>query len=445
MVYRYFHFALVWRILLMVVIALSLGMVLAYKVSWELILVLIIVLIVVIYNLIHFLNQTHRNIHYFIQAVKNEDTSILFRERGSSRVLNELHKSLNELNHIIQEKNIQTKMKERYFSEILFHIGTAVVVFNKKGFVINTNQAALDLFGLHTFTHLKQLAKTDHNLPKLLQEIMHYDDKSVLMKKGSDTLQLSVRSSEIRLRDETVILATFQDIRGELESKELDSWIKLIKVLNHEIMNSLAPVTSIAQSLESAWKDRTENLNDNQIIEQTVNGLKIIGERGEALMRFVESYRMFTRMPMLKLKSISIYDFFDRLSILASPMKEANGIPISFVPPETDFSVKMDEQLMIQVILNLIKNSIQALNGISNPMVQITCKPTQEKTAEFIITDNGCGISDTIKDEIFIPFFTTKPDGTGIGLSYSRQILRAHGGTISFNSKPGKTEFFLRW
>ncbi|TVQ17352.1 MAG: hypothetical protein EA361_02550 [Bacteroidetes bacterium] len=445
MVYRHFNFALIWRILLMIVIALSIGLLWGFNVGWDLLAVLIIAEIIVTYSFIRFLNQTHRKIHYFIQSVKNEDTSILFRDNGGSKVLNELHKSLNELNQIIQEKNIRNKMNERYFSEILFHIGTAVVVFNKNGFVINTNQAALDLFGLHTFTHLKQLAKTDENLPQIFEEIIHYNGKSAVMKKGSDTMQLSVRSSEIRLRDETVILATFQDIRGELESKELDSWLKLIKVLNHEIMNSLAPVTSIAQSLESAWQERTGMVPDRQIIDQTVNGLNVIGDRGEALMRFVESYRMFTRMPELNMTNISICAFFDRLSILASPLKEEHKVPVKFLHPETDFLVKMDEQLMIQVILNLVKNGIQALSGIANPMLQITSKSLTGNTAEIVVADNGCGIPESIKDEIFVPFFTTKTEGSGIGLSYSRQILRAHGGSISCRSNPGNTEFFVKW
>ena len=445
MVYKHFNFALIWRWFLMLGIAIAIGVLWGLYMSWEWIAVLIIAEIIVSYSFFRFTNQTHRKIHYLIQAVKNEDSSLLFNDTGGGRVLNELHNSLNELNQIIKEKNIRNKMNERYFSEILLHIGTAIVVFNEKGFVVNTNQAALRLFDLHTFTHLKQLDKANMGLRQICEQISTYNGKSVLLKKGGETVQLSVRSSVIQLRDETITLATFQDIRGELESKELDSWVKLIKVLNHEIMNSLAPVTSIAQSLGSVWQERNGEQPDSLLISQTVNGLNVIGERGQALMRFVESYRLFTRMPELKLITIGMHSFFDRLRILTSPLKEEHDVEIQFVSCDNDFSVKMDEQLMVQVIINVIKNAIQALEGVENPRVTISCQPVKGQNAEIMVMDNGSGVPDEIKDEIFIPFFTTRTEGTGIGLSYSRQIIRSHGGTINLRSSPGSTVFLVRW
>lgn len=443
--YKMYNFALLWRLLLLLLLAISIGLVVGFAMAWEIIIALIVVLVVILFSLIRFLNQTHRKIQYFIQAVKNEDSSLLFSDNASGRVLSELHKSLNELNHIIQKKNIRNRMNERYFSEILLHIGTAVVVFNEKGFVVNTNQAALRLFGLHTFTHLRQLEKADKGLIRIFEKITAYNGKSVLMKKGGDTIQLSVRSSVIQLRDETITLATFQDIRGELENKELDSWVKLIKVLNHEIMNSLAPVTSIAQSLSSVWQERGGEQPSQLLIDQTVNGLNVIGDRGQALMRFVESYRLFTRMPELKLADIGMHSFFDRLSILTSPLKEEHEVEIRFLPCNNDFIARMDEQLMVQVIINLIKNAIQALEDVESPRVEISCHAAPGQNAEIEVKDNGNGIPEEIKDEIFIPFFTTRSEGTGIGLSYSRQILRAHGGTINFRSDAGDTVFSVRW
>jgi two-component system, NtrC family, nitrogen regulation sensor histidine kinase NtrY len=445
MVYKHFNVALVWRWFLMLGLALSMGLLWGFHVRWEWMVVLTIALIISSYDFFQFSNQTHRKIHYLIQAAKNEDSSIFFKTNGSGRVLNELHNSLNELNQIIKEKNIRNRMNERYFSEILLHIGIAIVVFNEKGFVVNTNQAALRLFGLHTFTHLKQLDKANTGLRQICEQISTYNGKSVLLKKGGETVQLSVRSSVIQLRDETITLATFQDIRGELESKELDSWVKLIKVLNHEIMNSLAPVTSIAQSLGSAWQERNGEQPDPLLIDQTVNGLNVIGDRGHALMRFVESYRMFTRMPELKLVDIGMHSFFDRLRILTSPMKEDHDVEIQFESCADDFTVRMDEQLMVQVIINLIKNAIQAMEGVKRPRVEISCESVPGQNAEIRVVDNGKGIPDEIKDEIFIPFFTTRPEGTGIGLSYSRQILIAHGGSISFRSSRDGSVFLVRW
>lgn len=443
--YRNFNFALWWRLVLLLGIAVSMGLMLGFSMHWEWMIVSGVALIVILINLIRFLNQTHRKIHYFIQAVKNEDSSNLFQRKTGSRVLNELHESLNELNQIIHQKNLRNKMNERYFSEILLHIGTAVVAFNQKGFVVNTNQAALHLLGLNTFTHLRQLDKADKSLMPVFQQITDYNGKTIFMNKGGESVQLSVRTSQLKLRDEIITLATFQDIGNELESKELDSWVKLIKVLNHEIMNSLAPVTSIAQSLEAAWKQKNHPMPDAQLVDQTVNGLHVIGDRGQALMRFVESYRMFTRMPDLKLTDVGMHAFFDRLSILTSPLKEEHEVEIRFMYCHDDFLVKMDEQLMVQVIINLIKNAIQALEKTEAPRIEISCRALQQQNAEIQVADNGHGIAEEIKDEIFIPFFSTRTQGTGIGLSYSRQILRAHGGTIHFNSNAKGTAFCVKW
>jgi two-component system, NtrC family, nitrogen regulation sensor histidine kinase NtrY len=303
----------------------------------------------------------------------------------------------------------------------------------------------LELFGLQVFTHLSQLDRVDAKFRQSLSKVGIKPCVSLNIKKSGELLQLSIRCSVIKLREETVTLVTLQDIRGELERKELDSWVKLIKVLNHEIMNSLAPVTSIAQSLGTIWKERAGGGNKDVDVVRTIDGLGVIEERGEALMRFVQSYRMFTKMPELKLSQVSICALFDRLSILVSPLKDDINVTIRFIQPSPDFFVSMDEQLMAQVIINLVKNGVQAVKDVHNPLVEVACKQSNLQSAEITIRDNGCGIPDEITDEIFIPFFTTKTDGNGIGLSYSRQILRAHGGTIHFKSVPGKTVFFVQW
>ncbi len=445
MVYKQFNIALSYRLAAIVLLALAIGLSIGFLVDWLYVAGLIIVEVVVLTRFFVFVNQTNSKINYFIQAVKNEDTTLVFPEKTGNHILNELHASLNELNKILKDRSIRIRMKERYFSEILQHIGTAIVVFNEKGFVINTNQAALKLFGLQVFTHLVQLDKVDALFRRSLSKIGDSPFLSLSLKKNGELIQLSVRCSEIKLRDETVTLVTLQDIRGELESKELDSWSKLIKVLNHEIMNSLAPVTSIAQSLGAIWKGKTgAGFVDAEVVK-TVDGLGVIEERGEALMRFVQSYRMFTKMPELKLSEVSMCALIDRLSILVSPLKDDRNVTIHFTQPSADFVVRMDEHLMVQVIINLVKNSVHAVKDVSHPLVEVTCKPFAQHSAEILVRDNGIGIPAEIKDEIFIPFFTTKTDGSGIGLSYSRQILRAHGGTIFFSSTPGATVFTVRW
>lgn len=449
MAYRQFNKKLFFKLALLVTNSILLGFCLGFYRKPELIILFIVFEVFLISRLVLFLNQTNRQIDFFIQAVKNDDTTLLFPKKTGNSIIDELHASLNELNQIIQQTRIKNQLKEQYFSEILHNIGTAVIVFNNRGFVINTNQAALNLLGIQTFTHLAQLDKVDGHFKNELIRFSHLHSQSLLLRRGNENLQLSVRCTILNLKDEEVKLLTLQDIRGELERKELDSWVKLIKVLNHEIMNSLAPVTSIAQSLMEIWQNKTLDATNNNEpvteITRTINGLDVIVERGEALMRFVESYRLFTRMPELHLSQISMQALFDRLSILVSPMKEQFGASIVFIPPDPDFFVKADEQMMVQVVINLVKNAAEAVTGFPGGMVEISCINEGGKTTDVFIRDNGAGIAKEIADEIFVPFFTTKTTGSGIGLSYSRQILRAHGGTINCYSKPGETVFTVRW
>ncbi|MFT3737601.1 MAG: ATP-binding protein [Breznakibacter sp.] len=399
-------------------------------------------------GLVRFFGQTNRQISFFIQAVKNDDTSLRFPVQTGNPVIDELHNSLNELNQVVQETKIRSRIKEQYFGEILKHIGTAVVVFNQRGFVVLTNQAALDLFGLQVFTHLSQIDKTDPRFKADLLAFSHTQAQPLVLCRQQQKIPLSVRSTVLHLKDEQLKMVTLQDIRGELERKELDSWVKLIKVMNHEIMNSLAPVTSIAQSLKDIWQahaSSTTQDDEGPEVKRTVNGLDVIVERGEALMRFVESYRLFSRMPDLHLTPVSMQALFDRLSILVSPLKEQFSISIVFKSPDPDFTVMVDEHLMVQVVVNLVKNAAEALVSTPYGHVQVGCVPNPAGQCDISVTDNGPGIAPELMDEIFIPFFTTKQSGSGIGLSYSRQILRAHSGSVLCRSVPGRTTFVVSW
>lgn len=448
MAYKHYNRFLIIRILIVVLIPLIIGIMIAKSLSWFLIFFLSVTEIILIYELINFLNSTNRQISYFIQAIKNDDTTLRFPIKTGSRILNDLHLSLNELNVILQKAKVKSQIKERYFSEILQNIGVGILIYNEKGFVTQINPAALELLGLQTLTHLLQIDRVDPKFKEELEAVSHMGKQVIILQKANEQIHIITRCSVINLEDENVKLITLQDIRGELERKELDSWVKLIRVLSHEIMNSLAPVTSISQSLLGIWKEKLEAnpaLIDDDAVNSTLKGLEVISERGEGLIRFVQSYRMLTRVPVPQITEVGMKNLFDRLSILVSPMKEEYGVSIKFNQPDPDFNVQIDEQLMVQIVINLVKNAAEALAGVQNPIIEISCKSLYYGENEISVKDNGTGIPKEIIDEIFIPFFTTKENGTGIGLSHSRQIMRAHGGTISCNSRPGETVFKLQW
>ncbi len=448
MVYKHYNRFLFIRILLIVLIPLFIGIIIAESLSPFFIVLLSVIEVILIYELINFLNSTNRQISYFIQAIKNDDTTLRFPIKTGSRIINDLHKSLNDLNVILQQTKVKSQIKEHYFSEIIQNIGVGIMIYNEKGFVTQINPAALELLGVQNLTHLLQIDRIDPKFKVELEAVSHLGKQVIILRKANEQIHIITRCSVINLEDENVKLITLQDIRGELERKELDSWVKLIRVLSHEIMNSLAPVTSISQSLLGIWKEKIETnpaLLDDEAVNSTLKGLEVISERGEGLIRFVQSYRMLTKVPVPQISEVSMKNLFDRLSILVSPMKEEYGISIKFNQPEPDFNVQIDEQLIVQIVINLVKNAAEALTGILNPYVEISCNSLFYSGNEISVKDNGPGIPKEIIDEIFIPFFTTKENGTGIGLSHSRQIMRAHGGTISCISKPGETIFKLQW
>ena len=447
MTYKHYNLALTFRLAILVGSSVWIGISIIDKAYYSLAFASIFLLISV-WVLIRFLNKTHKQMDFFIKAIKNEDTTLRFPKKSGNLIINELHQSLNELNFILQEVQVKSKIKEKYFGEILQNISTGVVVLSEQTHVTDVNAAALELFGLKTFTHISQLNRIDSKFAADLAGIQNKQKVVLDLNTSKEQIQINTACSEINLENEKVKLITLQDIRGELERKEIDAWVKLIRVLSHEIMNSLAPVTSIAQSLKKIWEEQIESEDSNlpEIkVAKTVSGLGVITEMSEALIRFVQSYRVLSKAPKPVLSKIPTQSFIDRLSILLSPIKEDFEGSLRVNLPAKNFEFIADEQMMIQVIINLVNNSREAFNGeAESSKIDINLIKKGQFT-EIRVSDNGPGIPEEISDEIFIPFFTTKQKGSGIGLSYSRQIIRAHGGSLFCKSKEGETVFTIRW
>ncbi len=446
MAYKHYNHMMILRMMVIVAAAIGSGILINAGLYYIAAIILLTTLFLMI-EFIRFINKTNKQINYFIHAVKNEDTSLRFPKVRGNKIMNELNQSLNELNTVLQQIKVDSKIKERYFSSILQNLATGVVVLSSDDFVDELNPATLELLGLQTFTHLSQLERIDPKFKRSLAELKNKQKKVLVLTKSKERIQIVCRCSVIKLEDKEVKLITLQDIRGELERKEIDSWVKLIRVMSHEIMNSLTPVTSIAQSLQTIWKrksNKTPEAKDTDI-ENTIDGLGEISKTGGALINFVQSYRMLSKTPEPDLISFSSQSFFDRLNILLSPMKEEFSGSLQIKHPKADFEINADEQMMVQVIINLVKNAIEALgNHTTNGKILVSSSKIKE-TTEITVIDNGNGIPEDLLDDIFIPFFTTKNHGSGIGLSYSRQILRAHGGSLICRSRPGQTVFTVRW
>ena len=228
-----------------------------------------------------------------------------------------------------------------------------------------------------------------------------------------------------------------------MESQELESWIKLIRVLTHEIMNTVAPITSLSQSILGFYKNLDGNAPSEKVISNTIKGLEVINERGTGLISFVETYRKLTRIPQPDKKTIKVSQLFEQTRILLGIEANTGHIQIDSQVNPANLEISADKKQISQVLINLLKNAVEALKSTENGQIKLAAVYNENGRIEITVSDNGPGISDELIDKIFIPFFTTKESGSGIGLSLSRQIMLLHGGSLKVKTQPGNTAFTL--
>jgi signal transduction histidine kinase len=250
---------------------------------------------------------------------------------------------------------------------------------------------------------------------------------------------LSISVAEIKYYSKKFRIVSLKDITKELEEQELDSWHKLFRVITHEIMNSIAPITSLSQTLTRFYRKNgshksPDDINE-KIITDTLSGLKVIDDMSNGLMSFVKNYRQLSKIPSPKIEKIEIKSWLLNLKTLMVEMTKNFEIALKITVSENCRTIYSDEKLLNQVVLNLIKNSIEALEESQSGEIKIQVQKTDENRTLLTIKDNGMGISDEDLDKIFVPFFTTKEHGNGIGLSLSKQIIRKLGGSLAIKSK----------
>ena len=390
----------------------------------------------------YFINTTNRKLTYFFSALENNDYTIRFVENEgmqSERLLNHI---LNRIKSIIQNTRIEIQQKERYYELILNSISSGVIALDDNGFVLQLNRFALKLIDLEVFTHVSQLRKVSPVLAEAFKEIRPGENRRVTYTNERGSIQLLITASGITVNGKHTRLLVINDIENEMDEKEIDSWIRLIRVLAHEIMNSIAPITSLSDTLLEIHKTNPAAHTPETIRQNTINGLQVISETGKGLVSFVESYRKFTRIPQPEKEIIELNEFIQRMIILCSMEPNFSAITIQTQLTPENIRVYADPNLLGQVMLNLMKNAIQALQNRENPILRVVAEQLPTGNIRLQVIDNGPGIPSDMINEIFVPFFTTKNEGTGIGLSIARQIMRAHGGNLKVSSIPDKETIF---
>jgi nitrogen fixation/metabolism regulation signal transduction histidine kinase len=446
MIYKKFYLVIIAYLaailLLTSAFAFSLGKDLAYSI------ISLGFIVLITFSFGTWLNRTNKKLAFFFSAVRNEETSLYFPEEAGFANEKKLNKSLNELNEKLKNAKFNIELQEKFYKSIMENIRTGIISFYDNGVIEFANPEIKRMFDLDHISHINKLNNIDPKLVELLKKIATGEHKRINIKVGHNLMSLAVHSQTIVMQKREIKIVTLQDIKSELDKHEMDSWQKLIRILNHEIMNSVAPITSLSSTLSGFYKsggDETgPELITRKIISDTIRGLSIIEEHGKGLIKFVESYRSLTQLPKPEFTRVNIKEFIERATILVNCYLDPEGNKYENKPKITtvikppSLTLMADDKLLAQVLINIVKNSVEAFDN-SRKDNEIAINAFRNPDGRIIITvkDNGPGMDADTLEKIFIPFFTTKESGTGIGLSLSKQIMRLHNGNITCDSVPG--------
>ena len=362
-----------------------------------------------------------RKITFMFNAIESGDFSFRFSETEYISCDRAFNQSLNRLKELSLKTRNEIREQEQYYELILSHVITGVVVIDEKGNVFQTNHEALRLLGMPVFTHIHQLYRVDEALPALFQELRSGDTQSVTVHTERGTAHLALQASAVTIRGQRMRIVAINDIDRQLDEKELESWIRLTRVLTHEIMNAITPVTSLSETLLQLHGDRDDDIR---------RGLEVIQTTSQGLISFVESYRRFTRIPCPEFQLVYVKKMLERLVLLASEPIRNREVRIDVEVDQDDLIIQADENQISQVILNLLKNALAAIGERPGGRIRIKAYCDRNEQVNIEVSNNGEPIPPEVAEQIFVPFFTTRPDGSGIGLSISRQIMRLHHGSI---------------
>ena len=446
MISRNFSLNIILRVSLIVVLSILLGYLLVKNQSFRYILICSLTIIFLTISLISYLNTTNRKILYFFESIRNDDSSLSFNVDEKNKTLLEIYKGMNRVNQEIQQLKIENMQQEQYFRILLEHLATGIITYNSKGFIMHANSSAKKLLSIDVLTHLQQIERIDQKLYQAINLIKPSERRLIPIVTEQGTIQLSLKATSFRTKETDLVILSIQDIKNELDEKELESWMRLIRVLMHEIMNSITPITSLSESLFSIFNKNGHPVLPGQVTEKaistTLQGLNVIKEQGKGLLSFVDSYRKLTRVPEPEKKLFNVAEMMSRVLILYNSLEKNDGIDLSVSLDNPDMEIFADQNLISQVLINLVKNALEANENNPEVKIRISADIDINNHPEICVTDNGPGISEENIDKIFVPFFTTRQSGSGIGLSISKQIMRLHGGNLKVRSVPGKETIF---
>ncbi len=401
--------------------------------------------------LIEHLDRSNTNIASFLDSISFDDLSSSFKTSSNDPAVQRLHKELNDAMARLRNARREKDSEFLFFKNIVMHVGIGLIIFREDGKIEIFNSAARKILKINRAENISDLREVSETLLHVFQKLKTGGRELVRLKIGDDFVQLSIYAIELTLRGENVKLISLQNIQSELEEKEMEAWQNLVRVLTHEIMNSVTPISSLAGIVEEELKQHMETQEGKPLTNEQMNdihlSLQTISKRSEGLIHFVKEFRSLTSIPKPKQVQIEVQPLLEELTMLHRKELSEKNIQLKISVYPEDLTISADKNMIEQVTINLIKNAIQAFEDHQeNKLIELKAFVNEKSRPVISVKDNGTGIDPEAMEKIFIPFFTTKKTGSGIGLSLSRQIMRQHQGTLTVKSTVGKgTEFFMRF
>ncbi|MFC2132329.1 PAS domain-containing sensor histidine kinase [Bacteroidota bacterium] len=446
MIFKSYKFNIAIRLLLILINSIALSYYLV-NTGWYIIIInLTLLLLMQIFLIYRYLTKISADLTNFFNSLKQNDFGIKWDDSKNEKLFGEVYKCLNLLNKSVREINIEKEHQGHYFNILAEHVSIGLIIFDKKGNVELFNNAAKNLMGLNYLNNISSLNKILPEFSNIMVDTGPSDQKVITININKEIKQILVLAAEFKISGQKKKLISIQNIKDELDEKEIVSWQKLSRVLTHEIMNSIAPINSTIKEIARMLKNsdlikNDQDPHDINVLVKTVEGLEIIEERSNGLIDFVSAYRKINSVPEPEVTTLDVGSLLMGIAKLMD--EEIRKKNINFkVEVKEKIMLEADHKQVQQILLNLIKNSIQALENTKDKIIILRSFYSKDNKCIIEVEDKGCGIPENKIDQIFIPFYTTRENGSGIGLSLSRQIMLLHGGSISVKSEEEKGSIF---
>jgi nitrogen fixation/metabolism regulation signal transduction histidine kinase len=398
------------------------------------------IIIAEIIFLIKYIDTTNIELANFLESINYSDYTLHYNYSKLGKSFEKISVQFNKVLEKFKETRNEKEESLKYLQTVIQHIGVGLLSFDSKGEVEFINRAAKNILTINSLKNISALNGISPNLGDFIREMSVRKKVNYKFNSSGETTQLLIHSTDFRMRGQIYRLVALQNIQSEIEETEIEAWQKIISVLTHEIMNSITPISSLASTLKNLLDEMKEpNVETIEDISSAVNTIK---KRSEGLMSFVDKYRSITKIPKPNRQNFSVASLFKRIEILMDSALIGKNIKFTSEVNPNNLEINADSDLIEQVLINMLNNAIQSLSQTEKGVIALSAYIDNNSRAIIKISDNGMGISEENIERVFVPFFTTKKEGSGIGLSLSQQIIRTHGGRMHVTSKPNEETVF---